>query len=214
MQVFFMDTQNDQAEYRIHRFFEKDDKPLSYRDTFEITDDRTKEVLARCDLLGQAVFSKVEIFDKNRQVWQMAPNRKVMPSRWILRNPEKHIAMQFDQKVLGKFINPVYRAVLVLLDWDEKVKYRLVDPRKNIPDRIMSINTGDWAIMDGDRPAAKLTWLPRQEIAATGFMGKLKKFLIPSDRAIVSAGTEHCLNAPAALAMYIVFSELADTSGG
>ncbi len=68
-----MNSDSDRAVYRIGRFFHESDKPLIYRDTFDISDDRTKEILARCDLFGQATFAKVEIVDKNNRRWQMKP---------------------------------------------------------------------------------------------------------------------------------------------
>ena len=209
-----MNVLANQAVYRIRQLVREGDKPMIYQESLEIADDRTKEVLARCDLFGPAAFSKIEIIDKNYQTWQMKPVRRFKASRWIVTDPEKRIAMQIDQKAVGKFINPIYKVVLVLRDWEENVKFRLVEPKSNIPDRILPVNAGEWAIMAGDKPAAKLTWLPRQEVAAKGFLGKLKRLLTASDRAIISAGPLHCLDAPAALAVYLLFSELTDIPGG
>jgi hypothetical protein len=45
----------------------------------------------------------------------MKPNRKVMPSRWIVTDPDGRITVQFDQKVLGKLVNLLYRVALTLL---------------------------------------------------------------------------------------------------
>ncbi len=144
----------------------------------------------------------------------MKPARKIKASRWIVTDPQKRIAAQFEQKTVGKFISPVYKAVLVVLDWDERVRYRLVDTKTDISDGLLEVKAGEYAIMDRDRPAAKLTWLPREKVGAKGFVGTLKKLMTPSDRAIVSAGADHFLDAPSALAMYLIFSDLTGIPGG
>lgn len=48
----------------------------------------------------------------------MRPNRKIMPSRWIVTDPDRNIAMQFDQKILGKLTNPIYKCALAFLNGD------------------------------------------------------------------------------------------------
>jgi hypothetical protein len=209
-----MNALANQAVYRIRQHVRESDKPMIYQESLEIADDRTGEVLAHCDLFGLAALSRTEIVDKNYQTWQMKPVRTFKSSRWIVTDPENRIAMQIDQKAVGKFINPVYKVLLVLRDWEENVKFRLVEPKTEIPDRVLPVDAGEFAIMAGDKPAAKLTWLPRQDVAAKGFFGKLKKLLIASDRAIVSAGPQHCLDAPTALAMYLVFDDSTDIAGG
>ena len=94
----------------------RSDAPKKYRYTLELTDDHTQEVMAACDVIGQPTFSLLKITDHEQRVWQMKPNRKVMPSRWIVTDPRDTIAMQFDQKRLGKLVNPLYRVALALLD--------------------------------------------------------------------------------------------------
>lgn len=123
--------------------------------------------------------------------------------------------MQFDQKVLGKLTNPLYRVVLTLLDADGRERYRLVDPRAGIPDRIMSNHVGDWPLLEGERPVAKMTALAREsQKPSKGLLGKLKNVIQRSDRGFVSAGDAHLLPAPAVLALLLLFDEVTDTSGG
>ena len=136
----------DNAVYRVRQFYQKGEKPKKYCYTFEVIDEHTHQVMAVCDLIGRAVFATLEIFDHNQQTWQMKPNRKIMPSRWIVIDPNQQVAMQFEQKILGKLINPLYKVALALMDGNGNEVYRLVDPRKNIPDRIMAANTGEWTI--------------------------------------------------------------------
>jgi len=208
-----MNIPSNLAVYRVRRFNKKGDKPKKYRCTFEVTDEHTQQVMAVCDLLGQAVFSTLTMIDHANRTWQMKPNRRIMPSRWTVTGPEQKIAMQFDQKILGKLVNPLYKTVLALQDGTGKEVCRLVDTRTSIPDRVLGSGLGDWAIMSGEKPVAKLDWLPRQTEPAKGFFGMLKKKLAISDRGIFSTGGEHVFPAPVALGMLALFNELTDTSG-
>lgn len=209
-----MNNPEDRAAYRVRRERRGGDVPKKYRYTLELTDERTQRVMAACDLIGRATFSTLEIRDRERSTWQMKPNRKVMPSRWIVTDPQDRIAMQFDQKILGKLVNPLYRVALTLLDSDGNEVYRLVDPRTNLPDRIFGLGPGEWALLASEELAGKLARLPKQKEYPSGALGRLKRFLVGSDRAIISAGPEHVLAAPVALGMLLIFDELTDPSVG
>ena len=78
------------------------------------------------DLVGQAVFSTLTIIDQDSRPRQIKPNRKIIPSRWVVTDPGQSIAMQFDQKILGKMVNPINNTMLALLDNMAKEVYRLI----------------------------------------------------------------------------------------
>jgi hypothetical protein len=204
-------TEN-QAVYRVRRSYRKDDIPKKYAGTYAIIDEATHQTMANCDLIGKAVFATLRITDHQNGGWQMQPNRKIMPSRWIVTDSSRNVAAQFDQKILGKMVNPLYKIALTVLDQEGKEVFRLVDPRTSIPDRVLGSGPNEWTLMSGDKPAAKLIRLPRQDKPAKGIFGKLKKMLAATDRGIISAGAEHALAAPVALGMILLFEELSDTS--
>lgn len=170
--------------------------------------------MASCDLNGRAAFTALDIIDHRQQIWEMKPNRKIMPSRWVITEPGRSIAMQFDQKILGKMVNPLYKTLLVMEDGEGREVYRLVDPRTNIPDRILGLGPDEWAVMGGDRLMAKVVRLPVKTKPVKGFFGKLKNMLKTSDQGIVSAGNNHIWPAPVALGMLMLCRELTDCSGG
>jgi hypothetical protein len=203
-----------QACYRIHRSSDGSDKPKKYRGSFRVTDERTGQVTANCELVGKAVFDTVTIVDGDSKTWQMHPNRKIMPSRWTVTDPQQRFVMQFEQRILAKLVNPLYRTVLVLLAEDGRELFRLVDPTTNMGDRIFGVFVGEWAILCGDKPMAKLTLLKRSGQTGSGLLGKVRHWLKASDYAIISAAEEHALQAPVGLAMYLVFRELYDPTGG
>jgi hypothetical protein len=204
----------DQPVYRVRKYYRKGDLPRKYRHSLEMTDDRTQQVMATCELVGQACFATLAIVDHQEQTWQMKPNRKIMPSRWIVTDPRQQIAMQFDQKILGKLVNPIHRVILALLDGEDKEVYRLVDPRTSVPDRILGSSPGECALMDGEKLVARLVWLPKQKDQPADFWGKLKAFLTSSDRGIISSAGSHVLPAPVALGMLMIFEDLTNTSAG
>jgi hypothetical protein len=92
-----MSVSTDQAVYRVRRFYRKGDVPKKYACTFEMIDDNSLQMMASCDLIGKAVFTTLMIMDHQQNTWQMKPNRKIMPSRWVVMDPKQNIAVQFDQ---------------------------------------------------------------------------------------------------------------------
>lgn len=202
------------AVFRIRKYYRKGDLPKKYTYTFEVIDENTSQVMASFDLTGKACFSTLAITDRQGKSWQMKPNRKIMPSRWVVTDSAQTIAAQFDQKVLGKLSNPLYKTVLVILDCGGNVIHRLIDPRTNIPDRILGLGPNDWALLEGDKLVARLTYLRRGTEPQKGIFGKFKELFASTDWGIISVGTEHILPAPVALVMLMLFDELTDRSVG
>ena len=209
-----MTIPTDQAVYRARKLYRKEAVAKGYRYSLEMLDERTQQVMATCDLVGRTTFAVLALIDEQQCAWRMAPNRKIMPSRWIVTDPQQRIAMQFEQNILGKLSNPLHKVVFSLLDGEGKVVYRLLDPRSNIGDRIFGAGPDDWGIRDGDRLAAKLVRLPRREPKAPGLLGALQALLRSADPAIVSMGPQHAFPAPVALALLMLFQELTDASAG
>jgi hypothetical protein len=205
-------TLAEHAVYRVRKLHRRDAKPKGYQHTLELLDDRTERIMATCDVVGRFAFATHDVIDDLGRTWRMQPNRKVMPSRWIVTDPEQAIAMQFDQKIAGKLINPLYKCAMAFLNSDGEEVYRLIDPRTNIPDQIFGTGPDDWLIVDGDRLAAKLVRLPRKQAGASGLRGVLRKLVATSDPGIVSVGGDHLFPAPVALCMMIIFAVLTDSS--
>lgn len=198
--------------YRIRKLHRRDVQAKGYQHTLELLDERAGQVMATCDVMGRFAFATHEIIDDLGRTWRMEPNRKLMPSRWIVSDPDQAIAMQFDQKIAGKLVNPLYKCAMSFLDRDDVELYRLIDPRTNIPDRMFGTGPDDWVIVEGDALVAKLVRLPREETRASGLRGVLRKLVVTPDQGIVSIGTEHLLSAPVALGMIIIFTVLTDSS--
>ena len=207
-----MNIEPGQAVYRVRKSTRRGELPKGYRDTLDVVDERTQTVQACCDLVGRAVFGTHDIRDGEGRIWRMTANRKLAPSRWIVRDPEQRIAMQFDQKTLAKLTNPLCRVSLVVLDSANRELYRLIDPRKGVADLILGVGPGEWALMAGERPVGAMVWLPRTGTSPTRLLARLRHLLTSTDQGIVSTGAEHVLPAPVALGMVMIHAELLATS--
>jgi hypothetical protein len=196
------------ATYRVRTFSRKGDVPSNYRGTYEILDEQTQQVMAYCDVSGHATFSLVSIMDKDNKTWTMKPNRKILPTRWILTRPSQSIAMQFDQNLSRKLKNPIYRGILTLLDSQDREVYHLVDPREDFIDRVLGVGPDDWVLIEGDELVARITHLVRYEGQPASLWQKLRAFLTPTDKGVVSLKGSHVLSAPIALALLLILHEL------
>jgi hypothetical protein len=186
--------------------------PKHYRGTWELSDDRTKQVVASCELMGVVTFREHEIIDGSGQVWRLAANRRIMPSRWLLTDPVQRLVLQFHQQHLRKILNPWRRTGLILLDANGQELFRLVDPRTGVLNRILGPHVDDWVLMERDKPVAKLVRLPTEKGEPKGLLGHLSKLLARSDQGIASIGPAHVLSAAAALALLMLLNELTDSS--
>jgi hypothetical protein len=162
--------------------------------------------------VGRAVFARLTIAETDGTAWTLSPNRKVMPTRWTVSHADGTVLIHFDQQVLGKLVNPLFRTVLALLDSDGHEVARVIDPRTNLPDRIFGLGPNHWALVQGEVLHGWLCSLPPRGPAKPGLWGRVHRFLTTVDRGIVSVGPEHALRAPVALALQILFDALTETS--
>lgn len=207
-----MSASSKHALYRLRRTRRDGVSESGYRGTWEISDEATRQVLATCDLMRAVAFGAHEIVDHQQQVWRLAANRAVMPSRWLLSDPAQRPVLQFHQQILRKLLNPWRRTGLLLLDMNGRALFRLFDPRTGVLGRIFGPGTDDWVLMRDDHPAASLVRLPKQQEEPKGQFGHLGKLLSGADQGIASFGPTHVLGAPAALALLMLVDELTDAS--
>lgn len=206
-----MHAKDGYATFRLRRFWRKNAGPGKYTGSCELLDEHSGQRMAVCDLAGSPALHPVGIADSRGQFWSMEPNRRVMPSRWILTDPAGDAAAQFEQRILAKLVNLSYRVVLTLLDGDGNERYRLVDPRGSLLDQLF-IGPNEWALLSGETAVAKLLRLPVDAVPAKGLLGKLKNLLQSPEEGFVSAGREHLLPASVVMGMLLLVKELTDPS--
>jgi hypothetical protein len=113
--------------YRFHCYSRSGELPEKYKCTLEVLDHLTGKVLAVCDVIKQPDFKLQTIVDENDRKWHMKPNRKIMPSRWLLTDPDDTLIMQFDQQVARKMLTPFTKILLTLQDDKGQELYRFVE---------------------------------------------------------------------------------------
>lgn len=209
-----MSASTEHALYRLRRSRRTGVPFKRYRGTLELSDESTSQVLASCDLIGVATFGIHDIIDHDRGVWQLAANRSIMPSRWLLTDPKHTLVLQFDQQTVRKLVNPFRRTSLVILDDAAEELFRLVDLRTGVLDHVLGASLDGWVLMQKDSPVAKLVWFSKTGNKRLGLLDRLNRLLARSDQGLASAGTAHVLGAPAALALLMLVSELIDPSVG
>jgi hypothetical protein len=178
----------------------------------ELRDELSATPLCTCDIVGRAVFAHLTLHGTGGATWHLAPNRKVLPTRWTVTDADGRVLIHFDQQALGKLINPLYRTLLALLDADGRDVARVIDPRTSVPDRIFGLGPNEWALVRGEELLARLRYLPPPGPGKPGWLGRVQRYLLTSDRGIVSEGDGHALEAPVALALQILFDPLTDGS--
>jgi hypothetical protein len=205
----------DRTAYRIQRRSDSRGKPAKYRATYTLVDGQSQTAVVQADLIGRAVFGHMTLVDHCGCHWTLQPNRKVMPTRWRLSDEQENLEFQFDQKVFGKLANPLFKTVLAILDAQDRELMQLVNLHSKKAAFVLGLELGKYALVRDQSALAELSTLPRGKPAGRkGFPGPFKRFMAPSDRALISLTDRHPLPPPAALAMYLLYEELADTSGG
>jgi hypothetical protein len=205
-------TPETSAVYRIRTFQAPGSRPARYRCSFEVSDEPAGQVLASAHLTGRAALDGLTIVDAAGGAWQLAPSRRVMPTRWVLRDADGQTFLQLDAQLAGKLLKPLSRTSLAVLDANGEEMYRLIDPRTGVAERIIGVGPGDWAIVHGSSLVARLATLPGRGEPPTGWLGKLASAFAGSDRGLISEGPEHILKAPAALAVIAIHEELTQST--
>src|SRR5690606_22567477 len=144
------------------------------------------------------------------ETWHLAPNRKVLPTRWTLTDSDGAVLVHFDQQVIGKLFNPLFRTLLVLLDASDSELARVIDPTTSTPAMLFGLGPTEWALIRDDERVARLRYLPPSAPIRPGLLGRVQRFLNTSDRGIVSVGNAHALSAPVALALQVLFDPLTE----
>lgn len=185
-----------------------------YKRSYEARNDATGQLLAQCDSYEKSVSSICEIIDHHGNQWEMQPNRKVMPTRWLFKAPDGVKVFEIRlPNFLWMMINPLARTYLHLKDIRAQRSYRFIDLESSFGDRIFRSPVMAWSIMEKGRVVAKITRLTREEEAPAtkGFFAKLKQFFKGSDWALLTPGSEPLFDAPIFIGLMLIYEEVSNT---
>jgi hypothetical protein len=186
--------------------------PKDYRYTLELVDEATQDLLARCVVIGTPIHKTQLIEVTGGGAWSVRPNRKIMPSYWILGDPNGSDVLQLDQRIFGKLASPLTRTGMNINDPRGEVLYRVVEPEASLPERLLGPDPDAWAVDSDSGTEAFLASMPKSGNSPKGWRGKLQRFIQGTDFGLVSLGEKHLFRPAEALAILLIFRELRDIS--
>lgn len=203
-----------------HRFIYRASKNRSggphaardHRYTLELVDEVEGTTVAHCSVHGTPIHRPQTIQVAGSGEWTVRPNRRIMPSHWILGNPHGRETMLLDQRIFGKLAGPLTRVGMTIKDPQGAMLYRVVEPDASLGDRLLGPAPDAWTIENDDGPVALIATLPKPDVPAKGWRGKLQRFIRGSDMGLVSLGDAHRFGVAEALAILLIFRELRDIS--
>lgn len=188
------------------------DAPKDHRYTLELLDEAAGAVLGRCAVRGTPIHKPQAIEMESGDCWSVRPNRRIMPSHWILADPGGREVLLLDQRIFGKLAGPLTRVGMTVKDPQGDVLYRVVEPDASLPERLLGPDPSAWTVEDRSGPVALIATLPKTDAPATGWRGRLRRFVEGTDMGLVSLGEKHLFGAAESLAILMIFRELRDIS--
>lgn len=183
-----------------------------HRYTLELVDEARGAVVAHCSVRGTPIHKPQCIQVDGSGEWTVRPNRRIMPSHWILADPHGREVLLLDQRIFGKLTGPLTRIGMTIKNPQGRALYRVVEPDASIGDRLLGPDPGAWTVENDDGPVALIATLPKPDIHAKGWRGKLQRFIRGSDMGLVSLGDAHRFGEAETLAILLIFRELRDIS--
>lgn len=189
-----------------------DPPPKAYKYTVALLDDAGGGRLAHCDVCGQLLHAAQAIQTASGQRWSLSPNRRIMPSHWMLSDPDDRAVLMLDQRIFGKLVNPLTRVGMSIKNPQGAVVFRVVEPVASLPERLLGSDPDAWAVEGDNGPVALIATLARTDQPAPGWRGKLQRFIRGTDVGLVSLGEGHRFGVAESLAILMIFRELRDIS--
>lgn len=154
-------------------------KPKRYKHTYRVGIEGSDEVLFSCDVVGNVTSDSIEFLEGTGEVsFSMSPNRKIMPTRWPVKDSWGSEIGRITQKILGK-------GVWAAFDASDVEVFRVVNSDtlvEKVGNTIFGGTSAKYGILfQGDHLAATIGKEPREKTTKKGLGGFLQAFTIPSD---------------------------------
>ena len=181
-----------------------------YLTSLEVLEEDSATVLATCSFRGRASLATLEIVARDGSVWTVKPSRRVMPTSWTILSSTRTV-LRLQVSFWRSLINPLNRALVIVIAPSEEELFRVSDQRPGRADRLLGAGPIEWKFMKGGASIGTLRPLPKPASDRVGPVRRLFSGL-GYDIGIESDGGEHVLAAPAALALAAIHAELTDPS--
>lgn len=132
------------------------DYQRSFRVVQEVKDTTAQEVLASCDVIGNALFTGLQFSDSNSGIKAMKPNRKVMPSAWRFLDSQGNAVYEIKRVALFRLFNPFSRCFFYLNDIAHQRQYVLEDRISNLGDLWFGSSSREWSITEQGQVVATI----------------------------------------------------------
>gem|GEM_PF-5795653 len=163
---------------RMQRDREYQGKPKGYKHTYRGVPEGDGEPWFSCDVVGHTAHHEIRFLDSaGRPAFSMRPNRKIMPTHWLVEDSSGRDLGRIVQKILGK-------GAWAAFDASGAEVFRVADaePRVDKVGRaLFGGSSSKYRIVQADRLAATTETEPRAKTTKKGIRGFLQAFTIPSD---------------------------------
>jgi hypothetical protein len=201
----------ERTTYRARKSRSRDrSPPKKYRYTLELVDETRGTVLWRCAVLGTPLHQPQTLEVAGGEAWIVRPNRKIMPSHWLLADPGGSDVLRLDQRIFGKLTGPLTRVGMTIHDLRDGAIHRVVEPDARLAERLLGPDPKAWTVENNDGPVALIASLPKPEQPVTGWRGRIQRFLRGADMGLISLGERHRFGSAESLAILMIFRELRD----
>lgn len=155
-----------------------EDKPKRYKHTYRAVIEGDEKLLFSCDVVGHVTSNEICFLDGTGEAsFSVRPNRKIMPTQWLVAGSSGREIGRVTQKILGKGIWVGFDAsgaeVFRLVDYDSRVD--------KVGKSLFGGSSSRYGIAQGNRLMATIAKEPREQTTKKGLRGLIQTFATPSD---------------------------------
>jgi hypothetical protein len=143
--------------------------------------------------------------------WDVTPNRRVMPTHWIV-SVDGSPVVTFRGQYARKVLNPLHRTSVVAVDTADSEILRVQDLTPGVVERLVGPSPADWNLVRDGEIVGRLVRLPKPVRKDVGPIRRALMKLAGSDHGVVSVDEQPVLDAPVALALVAIHEELTEPS--
>ena len=163
---------------RLRKVNEYKDKPKKYKHTYCVAEEGTEDVLYSCDVISHVASREVVFLDANRApCFSMQPNRRIMPTYWLVTDAS------------GREIGQIKQHVFTGGQWSGlgpsgEELFRIVNPesfKDKMGKTLLGGVTTKYDFVRGDNLLATTEQEPRKKPTKGGVRGLLQALITPSD---------------------------------
>lgn len=182
-----------------------------YKRSYSVLDVKSEAILVSCDVIGHMESNQVELTTPEGQLF-LNPNRKIMPSKWLLTDSQGQLVSEISRASVVKLMNPIGRHLLTIQTGGRE--FQMMNVAKSKLDIMFGTASVDWALMENKQAVAGFDRRkdPNAKSEKSGFLGKIQSFLTSHYWVILIDDISPPLSPSTFLSMMLVFEAHRDHS--